>query len=820
MEFLYLFIAVLFYVFYRALSKKIDNSTDLFQKTRNEVISLKTEIALLRNQLLDFVKPSSTFEEKAPEKLAKPVIIADVINIIQEEKEEAENIFAGVEGEDEDETDLVEETAEPVFKAQEPIKKPYVPEEPKPSFFATFLEKNPDIEKFIGENLINKIGIFILVLGIGFFVKFAIDQNWINEIGRVGIGIIAGSILIGLAHRLKSSFIAFSSVLVGGGLAIFYFTITIAFHEYNIFDQSVAFGIMVIITAFAILLSIAYNRIELAVIALIGGFSSPFMVSTGEGNYVILFSYILILNAGILTLAYFKKWSLLNILAFIFTIVLYGGWMFTLPYKKEQALLIGALSFATAFYLVFFVMNIINNLRQGARFTAFEIGVLMLNTSAYYGAGMYILSYLDHGSFQGIFTICVAIFNMIFAYVLYRNKSVDMNLVYLLIGIVLTFISLTAPVQLEGNYITLFWAIEAVLLLWFSQKSGLKQIRFSSIVILVLMLISLCMDWEKIYGGYLDAETLPVILNKGFITGLASFISLSLYIFLLTKDDGDAFGFMGLSKSILTSGLKYLTGTILYVFLLLELNYQLDIFIEIKEVSIIIVGIYNFMAILILNKLFQRSIVQPPFNLLLVLNILWMAAYLLYYNTIVHSLLSDSYLYKNTDYQWGYYIHFAILALFIVLIKDTYSTFAARENADFIKKIMVIAISIMVVFISSSELMLIDLYTNAQRSPKDNNDSSMMIKAGFSILWGACGFIFIFIGLKYKNQMLRIMALILFAITLVKLFLYDISDLSEGGKIASFIFLGVILLVISFMYQRIRKLLLTDAAIENQENEK
>src|SRR5207247_885824 len=92
---------------------------------------------------------------------------------------------------------------------------PYKPLPPAPSFF----ESHPDLEKFIGENLINKIGIAILVLGIGFFVKYAIDKNWINEFGRVAIGILAGGILIGIAHYMRKGFKAFSSVLVGGGLS-------------------------------------------------------------------------------------------------------------------------------------------------------------------------------------------------------------------------------------------------------------------------------------------------------------------------------------------------------------------------------------------------------------------------------------------------------------------------------------------------------------------------------------------------------------------------------------------------------------------------
>ena len=135
------------------------------------------------------------------------------------------------------------------------------------------------MEKFIGENLINKIGIAILVLAIGFFVKYAIDQNWVGPIGRVSIGILCGVILILIAHRLRSSYTSFSSVLAGGGLAVFYFTISLAYHQFHLFEQSVAFIIMIVITVFAVLLSILYNKQELAVIALLGGFIAPFLVS-------------------------------------------------------------------------------------------------------------------------------------------------------------------------------------------------------------------------------------------------------------------------------------------------------------------------------------------------------------------------------------------------------------------------------------------------------------------------------------------------------------------------------------------------------------
>ena len=128
--------------------------------------------------------------------------------------------------------------------------------------------------------------------------------------------------LLGVAHKMRKTFVAFSSVLVGGGLAVLYLTIAIAFHDYHIFSQTVAFILMVIITAFAVVLSLGYNRVELAILSILGGFASPFMVSTGEGNYVVLFTYIFILDVGMLVLAYYKKWNLINIVSYVFTVLL------------------------------------------------------------------------------------------------------------------------------------------------------------------------------------------------------------------------------------------------------------------------------------------------------------------------------------------------------------------------------------------------------------------------------------------------------------------------------------------------------------------
>jgi uncharacterized membrane protein len=130
---------------------------------------------------------------------------------------------------------------------------------------------------------------------------------------QVAIGILCGGILAIIGHRLRNSYTAFSSVMVGGALAVFYFTITLAYHQFHLLSQTVSFIIMIVITGFAVLLSLLYNRQELAIIALVGGFATPFMVSNGSGNYKALFTYLIILNTGLLIMSYNKALRILNI---------------------------------------------------------------------------------------------------------------------------------------------------------------------------------------------------------------------------------------------------------------------------------------------------------------------------------------------------------------------------------------------------------------------------------------------------------------------------------------------------------------------------
>ncbi|OMQ09970.1 DUF2339 domain-containing protein [[Flexibacter] sp. ATCC 35103] len=713
-----------------------------------------------------------------------------------------------------------------------PIPKPIIPAEPEKSFWENFKEKNPDLEKFIGENLINKIGVLILVLGISYFVKYAIDKDWINEPARVGIGVLCGVLVMAIAHKLRKNYAAFSSVIVAGAIAIFYFTIGIAFHDYHLFNQTVAFSIMVIITAFSALISLSYDRVELAVLSLIGGFAVPFMVSTGEGNYVVLFTYIIILNIGILAIAYYKKWNLVNILSYIFTILLYAAWL-SRDLSSDKPHYLGALIFGFIFYFIFILMNIVNNIRSKGDFSKTQLTILASNTFLFYGAGMAILTNY-HPELKGLFTTILAFLNLIYAWFLYKKFELDEKAAYLLIGLTLTFITLAIPIQFEGNYITLFWAAEAVLLLWLSQKSKITSYKFGSVIVHILMLFSLIMDWNKYYNGN---EYLNIIINPIFITGIFAVSSL-LAIWYLLKDETENSTIFDIifnpekhKRIVLETGivLTYFTG-------LFEVIYQSNHYIENLYSSIALPILYHLLFSALLSSYLIKRKTETGYQgalLLAIANIVLFTFWFSNYPFLEHKDIINS----GTGKSIAFYLHYISLIITIYFGFQLFQIYKKVDFSFFKSRYFMWVAAFFVIYIASSEVMLHGLvFMNSPVTSQDIQTSSMyasyksdlpylrdfiandfiglartkIIKTGFPILWGILAFVFLIIGIKKQLKSLRIIALSLLGLTILKLFLYDISNISETGKIISFILLGILILIISFVYQKIKVLVIDE----------
>ena len=770
-------------------AKLTESLYDRIKHLSEEITGLSKEIKNLKQPLE--VKTTS-IDEKPIQKTASPSPI-----IITPPKEETKPA-------------ITQEIKKPTPQASE-IKKEKISagiKEPAKKI-EPVLKAETDLEKFIGENLLNKVGIAVLVLGISFFVKFAIDKNWINETGRVIIGLIAGGILIGIAHRIRNTYRSFSSVLVGGGLTIFYFTIAYAFHQYHLIGQKPAFGIMVLISVFAVSLSLYYDRLELAILATIGGFITPFLVRGEQDNYVALFTYLCILNSGIMVLAWFKRWPWINTIALLFTTIIFGGWLINkvwfeeplaVPYKN-------AMLFGTLFYLQFVTMSIVNNIRQKKSFTVFDFLIVLSINFLFYLAGIFMLSYWNNGNYKGLFTAMLGLFNLLLVLGFRQKKTIDPNFLSLLTGLSLTFISLIAPVQFKGNHVTLFWAAETVILFWLFQKTRAVQLKIASLIIGMLMLVSLGITCLQVYS---DNRLIPILLNKGFSTTIAVAISLFIYYRLMYKE-ADTFYLNRITNRAVKDLLLGSFIVTLYLSGAFEIFYQFSTRSNIESLFIIYLQLYTFLFAVMILFSFKRSSLFPLLKFLF--TILCLGLYLGNINT--NHEVSLALLQKNNGSLFS--AHWISIVLLIWLLVDLVIYFKKAEDKNWSSYLPAFTwlSTVGIILLLSAEMYQLNLWTNFEKGTEWIWWENLYYKAGLSILWSICSFIMMWLGMHFKFRPLRIISLSLFTLTLVKLFIYDIRNIPPGGKIAAFILLGVLLLTVSFMYQRLKRIIIDDAEGNN-----
>jgi uncharacterized membrane protein len=779
-------------------------------KTSTNFQKLENELKLLRRQLLNLTADKKETPKEKPAEKPKPV---EEVKPVQSIFSVADNVPAITETKPEEKVpEPVQEDVKPVIttvEVKETIEPPKQKPQPVPS--PGFFERNPDLEKFIGENLVSKIGIAVLVLAIGFFVKYSIDKNWIGPVARVANGIAGGAILVLLAHRFRNKYRGFSSVLAGGGIAVFYFTITLAFQQFHLFDQTTAFIIMIVITVFAVALALLYNKQELAIIALLGGFLAPLLVSTGTGNYKVLFTYLIILNCGLLVIAYFKAWRLLNFLSFVFTILMFGSWLVLLNTFEPDITFRNGFIFATAFYLLFFIINIAHNIKEKKKFIASDFGILLANTSLYFAAGIYCLNNMEAREYKGLFSASMGLFNLCVSYFLFRKQKVDSNILYLLIGITLTLISITAPIQLNGNYITIFWASEAVLLYWLFTRSKISIIQYSTVIVWIAMLISLLMDWVQLYGPFTN-QTLAIIANKGFITTL--FAALATYALFIIRSSEDE-RVKAVSSGVVPGKKTFRIFALVILFAAgaLEINHQFNAYYPDISLNALYLVLYT-IAFVSISTLVAQKVKK--------LGLSWITIAVLFAISVVFYLVSIEVTYAiqaqiltERLYSNFFIAHWVIAILtgtilyrFVRLLQTNSSV---TDNS--IGLITWIVCTVIVIFLSVEVHLIANQFFYSTENSLENI-RRIYIKTGLPILWGLCSFAFMWLGMHYKYRMLRIVSLSLFTLTLLKLFIFDIRNIPAGGKIAAFFSLGVLLLVVSFMYQRLKKIIIDEEKVD------
>src|SRR5262249_3109931 len=327
--------------------------------------------------------------------------------------------------------------------------------------FPTRNTREESLESKIGGNVLNKVGMAAIILGMAYFLKYAIDNDWIGEAGRVMIGVLAGLAFVSWGEFLhRKEMRGYAVTLLGGGTAILYFSIFAAFSFYHLLDQIPALLLMVLITTATVVMSVRYNSKTIAIFATVGGFMTPALLSTGKDNQTGLFTYIFLLDLGVLALAYFKNWRLLNLLAFFFTQLMFTGWGFNF-YNSTK--LWRTEFWLTVFFLLFAVMSFLYNITHRQRTTFRDLSLITLNGAAYF-LWTYGLLESQYSEYLGYYAVLMAAVYVALGSVAYQKAQEDSYLFLVFLGLGLTCLTVAIPIQLKQNWITIGWSVEAVLL--------------------------------------------------------------------------------------------------------------------------------------------------------------------------------------------------------------------------------------------------------------------------------------------------------------------------------------------------------------------
>jgi len=351
-----------------------------------------------------------------------------------------------------------------------------------------------ELESTIGKLWLNRIGIFAILIGVSYFIKYAFDNGWIGPSGKIALGLLAGIGLVLWSERFRNQgYEVFSYSLKAVGIGTLYLSLWGAFQIYHLVPSAVAFIAMIVVTASTIGLALSQDAEILAAFAMIGGFSTPVLLSTGQNHEVVLFCYVGLLDAAILGMVTFKPWRRLLVGSFIGTATLYVGW-FGDYYTREQRAL--TVFFTLMFGGIFAVIPLLTPLTKSRWRGGFSITLTLLplvNAAALFLA--LFAMYDNERVTLTWYSLGLAAAYLGLSSQFKRRAAGDKDIVNVInllhIAIAIAFITIAIPLKLDSHWITIGWLIESAVLLFVAVQTKTDFLRYFAGTTLALGIVRL-----------------------------------------------------------------------------------------------------------------------------------------------------------------------------------------------------------------------------------------------------------------------------------------------------------------------------------------
>jgi uncharacterized membrane protein len=696
-----------------------------------------------------------------------------------------------------------------------------------------------DIESVIGGSWFNWIGIIAVTFGVAFFLKFAFDNQWIGPGARVALGGAAGLALLYVAERLRARGLRqYAYVLSGGGLLILYLSIYAARTFYDLINQPVAFLLMAVVTGAAVLLAVRHNALAVAILGLVGGFLTPILLSTGVDNQLGLFTYIALLDAGVLAVAYFKRWRSLDFLSFAGTVLMTLGWA-AMHYRREK--LLTTLVFISVFFILYALLAVFHNVLSQRRSRWFDVALLIANATIYFGAA-YLL--LDDAGYDHVapasHALLVSTFFTCLFYAAWRWSREDRLLAYSYVGAAVVFFTTAVAIQLELQWVTIAWAIEALMLLWIGLRSGESAPRHAALAVFGVASLH-WLAWDAPEFSYRAAAGFLPLLNQRALSCLVLIGALAAAAWLYRRERA---GVGDEERSAAGTLCTLAANALAFALLTLDLNdyferrkwlasgqpadgsYGLNLsndgFENTRQFSLSALWtIYGAMLLYYGVRRNFRVLRFAGFALLVLATIKVFALDLSFYAASWHTPV-----FNQT------FTAFALLVAAYALAVWLYAKDGriGDDERAVVPILVVIANVLALVALSAEAAGYFQSRIAAEwgrvgpgmspASPEFDarlRDLELAKQLSLSVMWAVYGGGLLVAGRVWRVRLLRLMALALLSLTTLKVFFWDLSSLDRVYRIVSFIMLGLILLAVSYLYQKSQQRAASEAEADEAE---
>jgi hypothetical protein len=649
-------------------------------------------------------------------------------------------------------------------------------------------------ELLIGGKWLNRVGAIALMIGLGFFLKYAFDHQWLNETARVVIGALVTAALLGLGSRWHNKGLPiFAQGLFGAGVAIGYLTVYASFNFYHLVPQSVALLLMSAMTVLAFWVAIRHDSLAISVLGWAGGYLTPFLLSSENPNDIGLLGYIALLSAGLLWVIRKKMAWLPWLLPMTAgaTYLLYVVW-FAFLSRHDQWWM--EILFLTLYWALFTWFDTIRaNRSQHLSETAQMIGRIVagVNTGWFLSLS-YAASYQDYEKWGGLLLLFAGALYFWLSHIAVRRGWATVEAVQYRMS-ALTHTAVATAMFFSGVTLGIIWAIEAAAV---ARMGSVRQSRMDWFAASGLAFLAFWMWIER--SESFDITQLWPFLNQQTLHSGVLAASLAIGGWWARHLPGKT----GMVMSRVWHGVGAFT-------LLCWISFQADVWSFYLEKGPNQEPLWNVIAWLLyalaMGWIGSRFRLEVP---------IWAGAGTYVLAVLWAMLLGEGYPHDVSQFVPVFNIRFAAFVCLAVggwLLKRQLQT--APGIARFARWVSLtahVAIFLLIWELLSTETRdIFDrliLVTNPSKTDTIHFYENLQ-QLSLSGVWLLYSIALMVIGIIRRVQTVRITSIILFGITILKIFILDLSFLDTLYRIFSFIGLGLILLTVSFVYQRYKDVL-------------